>query len=208
MGGLGLSPPTIGAILSVFGILNGPCQLLFFARIHNRFGTKNVFFAGMLSTLPLFVLFPIMNALAIRAGGVLDIWVWLAIGLQTVLSLGSSFCYGSSSLLLPVLSRAHLDFIYLFRMHIYLYLCIGAESSKLGHCKWDCTSYGVDYPHGWPRAVKLVILSFDTVSVSGRASCLCHSAWDLSCFVGLCCNVAEAGVRVWLSVILCGWCRW
>jgi MFS family permease len=96
LGGLGLPPPTIGAILSAFGILNGVSQILFFARIHNHFGTKNVFFAGMLSAVPLFVLFPVMNALAIRAGGVLDIWVWLAIGLQIVLSLGASFCYGLS----------------------------------------------------------------------------------------------------------------
>jgi hypothetical protein len=36
LGGLGLSPFTIGTILSVFGVLNGFCQIFFFPSIHKR----------------------------------------------------------------------------------------------------------------------------------------------------------------------------
>ena len=95
LGGLGLPPPMIGNIMSAFGILNGVFQILMFARIHNAFGTKNVFFAGMLSAVPLFALFPVMNELAVREGGVNGA-VWFVVAIQTILSLGISLCYGVS----------------------------------------------------------------------------------------------------------------
>ncbi|KZV74592.1 MFS general substrate transporter [Peniophora sp. CONT] len=93
LGGLGLPPPIIGNIMSAFGVINGVFQIMMFARIHNRFGTKNVFFAGMLSAVPLFALFPIMNELAVREGGV-NTAVWFVVAVQTLLSLGISLCYG------------------------------------------------------------------------------------------------------------------
>jgi hypothetical protein len=40
LGGLGLPTPFIGALLAGQGILNGMFQLLFFAKIHDRWGSK------------------------------------------------------------------------------------------------------------------------------------------------------------------------
>jgi MFS family permease len=94
MGGLGLAPSRIGAILSVFGILNGIFQVLFFARIHARWGTRNVYIAGISSALLLFALFPAINALA-RADPGLEGWaVWIAVFTQVVLSILISLSYG------------------------------------------------------------------------------------------------------------------
>ncbi|KAA1478516.1 MFS general substrate transporter [Dentipellis sp. KUC8613] len=92
LGGLGLPPPTIGWILSVFGILNGVFQVFFFAKIHDRWGTRNVFITGLFSAVPCFALFPVMNVLARDEG--IGRAVWAAILLQIVLSLGLSLCYG------------------------------------------------------------------------------------------------------------------
>ncbi|KAI0059266.1 MFS general substrate transporter [Artomyces pyxidatus] len=92
LGGLGLPPPTIGKILSFFGILNGIFQVFFFARIHDRWGTKNVFIAGLFSAIPVFLLFPVMNDLAKERG--IDVVVWTVVALQIVCSLGLSLCYG------------------------------------------------------------------------------------------------------------------
>ncbi|TFY82130.1 hypothetical protein EWM64_g1882 [Hericium alpestre] len=93
MGGLGFPPPVIGWVLSVFGVLNGVFQVFFFARIHDRWGTRNVFIAGLFAAVPCFALFPVMNVLA-KAEGVSRA-VWLTIGLQIILSLGLSLCYGA-----------------------------------------------------------------------------------------------------------------
>jgi MFS family permease len=94
MGSLGLAPSRIGAILSVFGILNGVFQVLFFARIHARWGTRNVYIAGISSALLLFALFPVINALA-RADPGLEGWaVWIAVFTQVVLSILISLSYG------------------------------------------------------------------------------------------------------------------
>lgn len=78
IGGLGLSPPTIGYILGACGAASGVFQVFFFARIVRRFGVKNIFFAGMSAFLPIFALFPIMSILTQRVGFSHIIWFLLA----------------------------------------------------------------------------------------------------------------------------------
>jgi MFS family permease len=92
LGGLGLPPPTIGTILSCSGILNGPLSIFFFAKIHDRWGTKNVFVAGVASAIPVFATFPILNAMAKTQG--LSTMVWVGVAVQVVLSVFLSLSYG------------------------------------------------------------------------------------------------------------------
>jgi hypothetical protein len=91
-GGLGLAPPAIGKILACFGILNSVFQFSCFARAHALWGTKRVFMAGLLCAIPVYVLFPVINALA-RAYGVGRV-VYLAVALQVIFACGVSSCYG------------------------------------------------------------------------------------------------------------------
>ncbi|KAF9048820.1 member of major facilitator superfamily multidrug-resistance, DHA1 sub-family [Panaeolus papilionaceus] len=93
LGGLGLTPPTIGKILSVYGVLNGVFQVFFFARLHDYYGSKKVFMFGVGSAIPLFTLFPIINHLAVVGG--YSRMVWAAVGAQTVLSICLSLSYGA-----------------------------------------------------------------------------------------------------------------
>jgi hypothetical protein len=99
-GGLGLDPPSIGKILACLGILNGIFQVTCFARAHALCGIKRLFVGGLCCAVPMFALFPVMNALA-RAYG-LGPAVYSAVALQIVCSLGLSSCYGRS-LLLPTM---------------------------------------------------------------------------------------------------------
>ncbi|KAF8183403.1 member of major facilitator superfamily multidrug-resistance, DHA1 sub-family [Pholiota molesta] len=93
MGGLGLPPPTIGNILSVFGVLNGLFQVFFFAWINDRYGSKKLFIAGMTSAIPVFAMFPLMNHIA-RAQGYSTL-LWAVILLQIVTSIAISLSYGA-----------------------------------------------------------------------------------------------------------------
>jgi hypothetical protein len=93
-GGLGLAPPSIGKILACFGILNGIFQVTCFARAHALFGIKRLFIGGLCCAVPMFALFPVMNALARIYG--LGPAVYSAVALQIVCSLGLSSCYGRS----------------------------------------------------------------------------------------------------------------
>ncbi|KZT73184.1 MFS general substrate transporter [Daedalea quercina L-15889] len=92
LGGLGLPPKTIGLILGSFGILNGALQALWFAPLVRRFGPKRVHMAGLGAFLPLWVLFPVIGALA-REGGMTP-WVWAAVMLQQVVSVVMDTAYG------------------------------------------------------------------------------------------------------------------
>jgi len=97
-GGLGLGPPSIGKILACFGILNGIFQVTCFARAHALCGIKRLFVGGLCCAVPMFALFPVMNAMA-RVYG-LGPAVYSVVVLQIVFSLGLSSCYGRSSFLL------------------------------------------------------------------------------------------------------------
>ncbi|KAF5359319.1 hypothetical protein D9756_003039 [Leucocoprinus leucothites] len=93
LGGLGLPPPTIGNILSTFGILNGAFQIFFFARIHDRWGSKKVFMTGIASGILLFLSFPVINHIARTEGYTTKLWI--AIGFQIILSILPSLSYGA-----------------------------------------------------------------------------------------------------------------
>jgi hypothetical protein len=102
LGGLGLTPPIIGNILSCYGILNGIAQVFFFARIHDRLGSKNTFLYGILCCFPLIAAFPVMNFIAKSSGDTDGLaWsIWALVGLQIFLSIGMNFSYGLQSSLL------------------------------------------------------------------------------------------------------------
>jgi len=82
LGGLGLSLPSIGKLLSLQAILNGILLAFFFAQIHGRWGSKRTFILGLASAIPVFVSFPVANAFARTQG--YSIAVWTAIGIQFI----------------------------------------------------------------------------------------------------------------------------
>jgi len=99
-GGLGLDPPSIGKILACLGILNGIFQVICFARAHAICGTKRLFVGGLCCAVPVFALFPVMNAIA-RVYGV-GLAVYSVVALQIVFSIAWNSCFGRSSFL-PVM---------------------------------------------------------------------------------------------------------
>ncbi len=95
MGGLGLSPPSIGKLLSSVGILNGIFQVCFFAKIHDHWGSKRVFIGGLVCSLPAFALFPVINLLARHQG--YSFAVWAAVGAQIVIFVVLNISFGKCS---------------------------------------------------------------------------------------------------------------
>jgi hypothetical protein len=81
----------------VYGVMNGLFQIFLFARINERFGTKNTFTAGIISTVFMFASFPLISLLADARGGV-DNVVYAAVGVQLVAAMMTSLSYGSSVL--------------------------------------------------------------------------------------------------------------
>lgn len=91
LGGLSLDPPKIGAILAVSGVAHGVFQLLFYSRLHDRFGAGAMHVTGVVSGIPIIILFPVTNALA-RVHG-LGLAVWLSVGVQLSLVTSLIMCY-------------------------------------------------------------------------------------------------------------------
>ncbi|KAG1797370.1 major facilitator superfamily domain-containing protein [Suillus plorans] len=96
LGGLSLDPPRIGALLAAQGVAHGIFQLLFNARLHDRFGAGAIHITGVSSGIPIIILFPVINALA-RAYGV-GMAVWLCVAVQLALTTSLVMCYPCMSL--------------------------------------------------------------------------------------------------------------
>jgi hypothetical protein len=99
LGGLGLDPPMIGTVMSFFGILNGLITVFFFSRMTDYLGVKGVYLLGITASMPCFILFPIINYLArnsMERSGELGTEVWVAVGLQVIMSVLVALCYGKS----------------------------------------------------------------------------------------------------------------
>ncbi|TFY69229.1 hypothetical protein EVG20_g3235 [Dentipellis fragilis] len=93
LGGLGLTPATIGLCLGAFGLSNGFLQMLVFSRIMEAWGPKRLFVVSLASFIPIWAFFPLTNALA-RAHG-LSNGVWMAIGTQILLMVIMDMAYGA-----------------------------------------------------------------------------------------------------------------
>ncbi|KAG2039912.1 major facilitator superfamily domain-containing protein [Suillus americanus] len=92
MGGLGLDTPAIGIILAVLGILNGVLQVLFFVRLHDWLGGKNLYLFFVFSRFPMLALFPVISFTAKAQG--LSYFVYLLVGLQLLAFVISYSAYG------------------------------------------------------------------------------------------------------------------
>jgi len=85
LGGLGLPPSTIGNISFVFGIASGVIQVLFFAKIHDYWGSKFVVMFGIASGFLVFGTFPLISYLVKTQG--LSNTVWAVVGLHIIVSI-------------------------------------------------------------------------------------------------------------------------
>ena len=92
IGGLGFDPATIGYIIGSYGAFMGGFQALFFAKIIRRIGVKRMFVSGMISYLPIFLLFPIMSYFAQRYG--VGAIVWTCILMMFPLLMIMDMAYG------------------------------------------------------------------------------------------------------------------
>lgn len=93
LGGLGLSPREIGALIGSCGFVNGFFQLFFFAKIVKRLGTKKTFMLGISMFVLMFAIFPVISQFALRLGKE-SFWVWLCVVLQLGMAVVGDLAYG------------------------------------------------------------------------------------------------------------------
>ncbi|KAH9167299.1 MFS general substrate transporter [Lactarius sanguifluus] len=102
LGGLGLTPASIGLWLSVYGCASALFQLAFFPRLVARFVPGRVVVASTATFAAFYILFPFENALA-RRGAEVTAVVWPLIALQllsrsiTDMGFGAVFIFLSSA---------------------------------------------------------------------------------------------------------------
>ena len=93
IGGLNLSPPAIGYIIGSFGTIDAIFQIFFFASIVRRWGERNVFIVGISTSIPIFLIFPVISLVA-RKWGQLSIGVWILLVLLLLLLTIQDMAFG------------------------------------------------------------------------------------------------------------------
>ena len=104
LGGLGLSPATIGLCLGIYGILMGTFQAFFFAKFHDWLGSKKLLMLALSFNFPIFALFPVINLLARKYGT--GYVTWAALGFQLCLCVFSDMSWGGFPVFLCPFRRA------------------------------------------------------------------------------------------------------
>ena len=99
IGGLGLSPPIIGAYLATLGVLSGILQVLFAARIIECVGPKRLFRFAVVWFYPLVLIFPIMSAVVMTQGKVGPV-TWTLIVIQLIFLVIMELSYSAFDLFL------------------------------------------------------------------------------------------------------------
>ncbi|PFH51111.1 hypothetical protein AMATHDRAFT_59848 [Amanita thiersii Skay4041] len=92
-GGLGLSAPQIGNVMSVIGVVNAVIQIFLFAALHDRWGSKKTFMIGVSAALPAFILYPVINFFARSQG--FSALVWIVVAFQILFGVTINFAYGA-----------------------------------------------------------------------------------------------------------------
>ncbi|EKM58463.1 uncharacterized protein PHACADRAFT_89967 [Phanerochaete carnosa HHB-10118-sp] len=92
LGGLGLSPAHIGIMLATLGMISGVFQGFLFAKLVHRFGQRFLFLLGMFMFGIVYLMFPVINYVAVRGG--LSPLVWFLVVLQLGLSIACDMTYG------------------------------------------------------------------------------------------------------------------
>ncbi|KAH7099280.1 MFS general substrate transporter [Auriculariales sp. MPI-PUGE-AT-0066] len=106
--GLGLSPATIGLTLGLYGFANGAVQAKFFPQVFAWLGAKGLFLAGMIALTFEYMLYPVLQSLAMLTGGA-TFWVWVVILIQLLLQMVMSSSYGTVNIfMVATASRAAL----------------------------------------------------------------------------------------------------
>ncbi|KAH8102773.1 MFS general substrate transporter [Phellopilus nigrolimitatus] len=100
LGGLGLSPPTIGLCLGVYGLLMGSFQALFFAKFHDWLGSKKLLMFALSFNFPIFALFPVINLLARWYG--MSFVTWATLGFQLFLCVFSDMSWGCAFIFVTI----------------------------------------------------------------------------------------------------------
>ncbi|KAF8325691.1 member of major facilitator superfamily multidrug-resistance, DHA1 sub-family [Amanita rubescens] len=88
-GGLGLSPQAIGILSSISSTVTGISQLFIFPRVHDKWGSRYTYVLGLFASVPLFVLWPLMNWIARKNG--YNGLVWFALATQMCCSVLNQF---------------------------------------------------------------------------------------------------------------------
>ena len=105
LGGLGMSPATIGLCLGFFGLLDGVAHGLFFPKIIRLVGLRKLFLTSVFCFVPMFAMFPIVNHFAREWG--LSPAVWALILFHFVISSATEMGFGGCSLLDVVNASSH-----------------------------------------------------------------------------------------------------
>ena len=188
LGGLGLTPASIGLWMSAYGCVSVVFQFAFFPRIIARFGPGRVVVATAVSFGVLYILFPFENMLARASGTATGVWPLIVLQLVslsvTVMGFSKSFALNSVD---PTL-------IVFFALRLGVHVCFFRRAKQAIPWRHErsCADGCLDPAYGRTRRRHIALRLFPAEQFLGWSVCVRGFTFPRVCWAG-CGRTASEG---------------
>jgi hypothetical protein len=171
LGGLGMSPASIGLWMAGYGLMNGIIQLAGFPRMVGRFGPRRVFIASTFCFFPIFMLLPFENLALRNSTHGLNLGTALLIVLQLTLTCfaGMGFCEFPS--LLHCAQSLKCGSI---SCDIYVHFFCCPKPAVSWRHKWNSADDDCDSARDWTGCCRVAVRILTGEQHLGRELCICR----------------------------------
>jgi hypothetical protein len=170
LGGLSMSPASIGLWMTGCGLLNCIFQFVALPRLVGRFGPRNVFISSILCFFLVYAMFPFENLATRHSGRSMNLMTVLLITLQlSALSL-SDMGFGKSPRTLWCVRSLKLCESKRHYMHVYSFCC--AQQAVSRRDEWTRADGGLDSARGWASCCRVAVCILTGEQYFGRKLCV------------------------------------
>ncbi len=174
LGGLSMSPASIGLWMAGYGLMNGIVQFVAFPRIVGRFGPRRVFIASIVCFIPVYIMFPFENLALRHSSRGLNLETVLIIMLH--LSATSFSDMGFGKLPRTLHCTRSLKWCGSIRHDIFVHILCCPQQAVSRRYEWSRADGGLDSAHGRTSCCRVVVCIITGQQHFGRKLCVCCAA--------------------------------
>jgi hypothetical protein len=170
LGGLGMSPASIGLWMTGCGLLSGIIQLVVLPRLERRIGPRSVFITSICCFFPVYVMFPLENLAARHSSQSTNLTIVLFITLQLLAFSLSDMVFGKFP---RILHRVRLLKSCGSKRHdIHVHSFCRPQQAVSRRNQWTRADDGLDSARGRTSCCVITICILTGKEYSGRKLCV------------------------------------
>ena len=193
LGGLNMSPASIGLWMTGCGFMNCVFQIFAVPRIVGRFGPRRVFITSVLCFVPVYIMFPFENLASRHSHLGPNPATTLLIMLQLLALSISDMGFGKLSRTLRC--QRSLKSCHPIRRDMYVHILCSPKQAVAWSYEWNRADDVLDSTHGRTSCCHIDICILTGKQYFGRKLCVCRATCHCMCWAGPRCAASEDHVE-------------